>query len=85
MGEYQIEELALKKDDKDNILHPRYTHSGIPPVDTFHSVVQGRVGSRHDTIQQWCHVKAWFGGGIASPCPNMSEEAVQAWTKAEVC
>ena len=38
MGEYQIEELALKKDDKDNILHPRHTRSGIPPVDTFHSV-----------------------------------------------
>ena len=56
-----LEEFALKKDDKDNILHPRYTRSGIPPVDTFHSVVQSRVGSRYDTIHQWCHVKAWFG------------------------
>ena len=60
MGEYQLEELTLKKDDKDNILHPRYTRSGIPPVDTFHSVVQGRVGNQHDIIQQWCTVKAWF-------------------------
>ena len=60
MGEYQLEELTLKKDDKDNILHPRYTRSGIPPVDTFHSVVQGRVGSQYDIIQQWCTVKAWF-------------------------
>ena len=60
MGEYQLEELTLKKDDKDNILHPRYTRSGIPPVDTFHSVVQGRVGNQYDIIQQWCTVKAWF-------------------------
>ena len=61
MGEYHIEELALKKDDKDNILHPRYTRSGIPPVNTFHSVVQNRVGSQHGIIQHWCSEKAWFG------------------------
>ena len=60
MGEYQLEELILKKDDKDNILHPRYIHSGIPPVGTFHSVVQDRVGSHSDTIQQWCSVNAWL-------------------------
>ena len=60
MGEYQIEEPTLRKDDKTSILHPRYVRSGIPPVDTFHSVVQDRVGSHYDTIQQWCHVKAWF-------------------------
>ena len=61
MGEYQIEELTLLKDDKTSILHPRYARSGIPPVDTFHSVVQDRVGSHYDTIQQWCRVKAWLG------------------------
>ena len=60
MGEYQIEELTLTRDDKTSILHPRYAHSGIPPVDTFHSIVQDRVGSHSDTIKQWCPVTAWF-------------------------
>ena len=101
MGEYQIEELTLKKDDKTSILHPRYARSGIPPVDTFHSVVQDRVGSHYDTIQQWCHVKAWFGSsptydfwvadeakyrwGLPVLVPTCPEEAVCARTKIEVC
>ena len=32
MGEYHIEDLDLKRSDKENILHPRYTRSGIPPA-----------------------------------------------------
>ena len=60
MGEYQIEELTLTRDDKTSILHPRYARSGIPPVGTFHSIVHDRVGSHQDTIHQWCQVKAWF-------------------------
>ena len=38
----------------------RYTRSGIPPVDTFHSLVQSRVGSQQGIIQQWCSEMAWF-------------------------
>ena len=60
MGEYHIEELIPKRDDKDNILHPRHTRPGIPPVNTFHSIVQNRVGSRYGAIQQWCSEDAWF-------------------------
>ena len=60
MGEYHLEDLVLKKDDKDNILHPRYTRSGIPPADTFQSVMRSRVGDRFDIIQLWCSEKAWF-------------------------
>ena len=60
MGEYQIDELTLTRDDKTSILHPRHTRSGIPPVGTFHSIVHDRVGSHEDTIQKWCQVKAWF-------------------------
>ena len=60
MGEYHIEELLPKRDDKNNILHPRHTRPGIPPVNTFHSVVQNRVGSRYGAIQQWCSEDAWF-------------------------
>ena len=37
MGEYHIEELIPRRDDKNNILHPRHTRPGIPPVNTFHS------------------------------------------------
>ena len=101
MGEYQIEELTLTRDDKTSILHPRYARSGIPPVGTFHSIVQDRVGSHEDTIQQWCQVKAWFESsptfdfwvvdetkyrwGIACHCSHMSEEDVHTRTKAEVC
>ena len=60
MGMYHIEELIPKKGDKDNILHPRYTRSGIPSVNTFHSVVQDRVGSQYGAIQHWCNENAWF-------------------------
>ena len=60
MGVYHIEEFIPKKDDKDNILHPRHTRPGIPPVNTFHSVVQNRVGSQYGAIQQWCSENAWF-------------------------
>ena len=78
MGEYQIEELTLTRDDKTNILHPRYARSGIPPVDTFHSVVQDKVGSQYDTIQQWCNTKAWFE---SSPTRDfwVTEEAKYRW------
>ena len=38
MGEYHIEELIPKKDDRNNILHPRHTRPGIPPVNTFHGL-----------------------------------------------
>ena len=65
MGEYHIEELILKKDDKDNILHPRHTRAGIPSVNTFHSVVRSRVGSQYGIIQQWCSVTAWFDSSPA--------------------
>ena len=60
MGEYHLEDLALRRDDKDNILHPRYSRSGIPPTGTFQSVVRDRVGNRSDIIQLWCSEKAWF-------------------------
>ena len=60
MGEYHIEELIPKKDDKSNILHPRHTRPGIPPVNTFHSALQNRVGSQYGTVQQWCSENAWF-------------------------
>ena len=60
MGEYHLEDFVLRKDDKDNILHPRYNRSGIPPADTFQSVMRGRVGDRADIIQLWCSEKAWF-------------------------
>ena len=54
MGQYHLEELLPRKGDKNNILHPRHTGSGIPPVNTFHSVVQNRAGSQHANIEQWC-------------------------------
>ena len=60
MGEYHIEELIPRKDDKDNILHPRHTRPGIPSAYTFHSIVQNRVGSQYGSIQQWCSENAWF-------------------------
>ena len=60
MGEYHLEELALRMDDKDSILHPRYSRSGIPPTGTFQSVIRDRVGNRSDIIQLWCSEKAWF-------------------------
>ena len=60
MGYYHLEELILKRGDKNNILHPRHTSSGIPPVNTFHSVLQDRVGSRYGSVEQWCIENAWF-------------------------
>ena len=42
MGHYHIEELISRKEDKNNILHPRHVRSGIPPVNSFHSVLQNR-------------------------------------------
>ena len=60
MGEYHLEELIPRKGDKNNILHPRHTRSGIPPVNTFHSVLQDRVGSQYGNVQQWCSENAWF-------------------------
>ena len=60
MGEYHIEELIPKKDDKDNILHPRHTRPGIPSANTFHSVVLNRVGSQYGVVQQLCSESAWF-------------------------
>ena len=33
----------------------------LSPEKQARAVVQGRVGSRYDVIQQWCHVKAWVG------------------------
>ena len=65
MGEYHIEELILKKDDKDNILHPRHTRASIPSVNTFHSVARSRVGNQYGIIQQWCSVNAWFDSSPA--------------------
>ena len=64
MGCYHIKELISKQDDKSNILHPRFAGAGIPPIGTFHSVVQNRVGDNHH-IDQWCVDDAWFK---ASPC-----------------
>ena len=52
MGQYHLEELLPRRGDKSNILHPRHTGMGIPPVNTFHSVVQKRVGNQH--IDKWC-------------------------------
>ena len=58
MGCYHIKEL-ISKEDKTNILHPRFASTGIPPVGTFHSIVQNRVGdNRH--ADQWCLDDAWF-------------------------
>jgi len=52
MGEYHLEDFVLRRDD--------YNRSGIPPADTFQSVMRGRVGDRADIIQLWCSEKAWF-------------------------
>ena len=60
MGEYHIEEFIPRRDDTDNILHPRHTRPGIPSVYTFYSIVQNRVGSQYGAIQQWCNENAWF-------------------------
>ena len=60
MGEHYLEDLILKKNDLDNILHPRHNRSGIPSVYTFHSVVQDRVGTQPNVIQQWRSENAWF-------------------------
>ena len=60
MGEYHIEDLIPRRNDLDNILHPRHSRSGIPSVHTFHSVVQNRVGTQPSVIQQWCNENAWF-------------------------
>ena len=60
MGQYHIEELLPRKGDKNNILHPRHTGMGIPPANTFHSVVQKRVGSHPASIDHWCVESAWF-------------------------
>ena len=51
--------------DKTNISHHRYTGSGIPPVNAFHSVVRNRVGSQHVNIEQWCVESAWFDSSPA--------------------
>ena len=59
MGQYHLEELLPRRGDKSNVLHPRHTGMGIPPVSTFHSVVQQkRVGNQH--VDQWCVESAWF-------------------------
>ena len=60
MGEYHLEDLALKRSDKENILHPRYCRSGIPPTGTFQSIVRDRVVNRSDIIHRWCNEEAWF-------------------------
>ena len=60
MGEYHLEDLALRRSDKENILHPRYCCSGIPPTGTFQSIVRDRVVNRSDIIPQWCNEQAWF-------------------------
>ena len=52
MGQHHLEELLPRRGEKSNILHPRHTGMGIPPVNTFHSVVQKRVGNQH--VDQWC-------------------------------
>ena len=60
MGEYHLEDLALRRSDKENILHPRYYRSGIPPAGTFQSIVRDRVVNRSDIIDRWCNEQAWF-------------------------
>ena len=50
MGCYRIEELTSKQEDKNNILHPRYVSAGIPPANTFHSLLQRRVGDNRKLI-----------------------------------
>ena len=64
MGQCQLEEL-LPRGDKNILLHPRHTGLGIPPLNTFHSVVQKRVGSQHANIDQWCVESAWFDSSPA--------------------
>ena len=59
MGCYHIEELTSKQEDKNTILHPRYASAGIPPANTFHSLVQNRVGDNRN-VDQWCIEHAWF-------------------------
>ena len=66
MGYYHLEELIPKKEDKNNILHPRHTRSGIPPVNIFHSALQDRVGSQYCNVEQWCVENVWFESSALS-------------------
>ena len=66
MGYYHLEELIPKREDKNNILHPRHTSSGIPPVNTFHSALQNRVGRQYSSVEQWCIENAWFDSSPTS-------------------
>ena len=66
MGHYYIEELLPKKEDKNNILHPRHTRAGIPPVNTFHSALQNRVGISYGRAEHWCNENAWFDSSPTS-------------------
>ena len=50
MGYYHLEELIPKREDKSNILHPRHTSSGIPPVNTMLSSGVSRM--RGSTLLQ---------------------------------
>ena len=60
MGDYKLGEHVPAKHDYDNIYHPRYLRDAIPPVNTFHAVVQNRAAQSVHGIEEWCLEEAWF-------------------------
>ena len=56
MGYYK---LGPDRYDTDNIFHPRYIRDAIPPVNTFHAVVHGRVAKWVQDVDV-CLEEAWF-------------------------
>ena len=60
MGSYKLVEHVPMRHDTDNIYHPRYIRSGIPPVNTFHAVVHGGAARWVNNVDEWCLEEAWF-------------------------
>ena len=64
MGSYRLGEHVPKRNDYDNIYHPRYIGQGIPPVNTFHAAVYERADKGVGDIDEWCTEEAWFHHSI---------------------
>ena len=60
MGSYRLGEHVPKRQDYDNIYHPRYIRQGIPLVNTFHAVVYERAARGVGDVDEWCLEEAWF-------------------------
>ena len=60
MGCYKIGAHIPGRDDRTNIFHPRFVGEGIPPSNTFHSVIYERLRKDSSDGDLWCTEDAWF-------------------------